>query len=226
MVSAPLTPAQETGKKVKSLTPELDASMVKVYKKSGDTALVNSQVMLALAAVPMKLKQELNQSGVHIVIVPSIPEYHPELAGKTANASAEKDYSHEDAQFREKQKEIVVAERVAHRSDEPDTDNQVARATLRELGHAIDSYNGWTSSTPEFIDDYIKDRARMAPAMIAKAHNYLQPGGKAGRKALFAELFQINRHGRARIKPRNEYLTKAFPMCSADVDRTIMQLGE
>jgi hypothetical protein len=111
-------------------------------------------------------------------------------------------------------------------SYEPDVDNQATRATLRELGRALDSCNGWISSTPEFIVDYNKDRAKMTPALLAKAHNYLQPGGKAGRKEVFAELFQINRHVRADFKPRNEYLTTAFPSCTADVAHTIKQLGE
>jgi len=199
------------------LAQNANAKFVQLFNQSSQCKETYAKVLAAIDALPASLRQEMQSSGLHIVVVPSLVEYRPELEGKIPNGyKPGRSFSHMDAQYRGKQNEIVVAATVARKSEDLIPNIRAGSATLHEFGHAYDHYANFPSRSDDFMSRYRQDCAALTQAQKDKDYYYLQEG-RNGPKELFAELFLFCFHEKAHLHVRHGNLVTDFPNCYAFV---------
>ena len=203
-------------------SPEQDASVVQVHRRTGDSDLVRRLVLQTLRVLPPSLKGELFGRGVHIVVAPTVTEFHPEFKGRVPRGyRPDQSYDHVKAQYRSAAREVLVAESALRgKGTQLQINREVSDATLHELGHAFDHTRGILSARDPFRTAYEADQQKLSAQQRGKYRYFLQTG-KAGPLELFAEMFQVYHHRRARVVPRNANLIWDFPTCYAIMESTM-----
>ena len=192
-----------------------------------DTGGLQDQVTQALEAVPSRLRTELYNTGVRVVLVPTFLAYQPQWSNQIPRGwRKELDYRYIDALYMPDRKEVVVAARSLDvRSGQPHLARRTLAVTLHELGHAFDRANKVLSSGPAFLAAYRSDCAPLK-ADQQKRYHYMLQGNQAGQKELFAELFMMHFRTRAHATPQFPQLATDFPRCYAELDRVLAAYEE
>jgi hypothetical protein len=200
-----------------------DLSLVEAISKGPETDTVYKEVSLAVAAIPLRIKRQLDDAGVRWKVVPTLVDYSPEAAGRVSPGWEGKDYSYVGGTVLRKSNEVIIAVR-ARRSNDGVLDlcKHRRRCTLHETGHAFDHIVLNTfSATPEFLDAYAFDCERLNAAQRQHRAFELQPGG-SGPAETFATLFAQAVEQKAHLREDivND-LAKDFPRSFEVVKRLI-----
>jgi len=167
-----------------------DVALIKIHRRTQDTAEVYDDVVRALHAIPKQLKKDLLTQGYSILICPMVNEAEPEKIQEKPRG-----YVYGGGQdnvfglCQGSKKTILIAERASYHSSMPAKNPDTVNTALHELGHAYDYCTG-LSSSPPFSTDYAEDSSKLTNTQRTEFQYFVQDGN-AGAQETFAELFML-----------------------------------
>lgn len=201
-----------------------DLSLVQNVASGPEADAVYKAVSLAVAAIPLPIKHQLDAAGVRWKVVSTLVEYNPECAGKISPGWEGKDYSYVGGTVLRKSNEVIIAVRARRTKDGVlDLTNHRRRCTLHETGHAVDHIvlNSF-SKTAEFREAYTSDSDRLTAAQ-REQHRFSLQAGDAGPAETFATLFAQAVEEKANLQADRHFndITTTFPRAFEVVKRLI-----
>lgn len=193
------------GKEAKTGDP-LDSSMVSILRQTGDSKQAHQQVLQALSCIPHSVKEELTQSGVKILITPSITDARPEKKGQRPEGYVHGgDYENCPGMYTTDRNTLYIAERAQIDNNPRSFNTRIPEVALHELGHAYD-FNKNLVTSSEFKEAYRQDMQHLSSSLKERYYYYTQEADQG--HELFAELFAT-----ANGSHDTPGLDRAFPRC-------------
>ena len=189
----------------------VDSTMISILRRTSETDAVHDQVLKALKAIPLPLRQKLIYWGLKIEITPTLLESNPQFANeKPRGYTHGGGYDNCSGLYQTKENKIYIAERSSMFNSPFKPSTEIAGTVLHEVGHAFDRMER-LSNSEEFTASYQDDCSRFTNE-VRREFEYFTQEGQAGPSELFAELFA------AGIAPPGAELTsndlpRAFPRC-------------
>ncbi len=189
----------------------IDKTLVEVKRTTADTNFALSQVDRALKIVPKKIRDELKDFGVKVMVTPGMVEADPDLAMERPRGYVHGGgYTNCPAMYRGNSKLILISERVSWKSSVPRQNPEICASMLHEMGHAFDHCRRNLSQNPVYTRNYTEDLQCLTNTQKNTFPYYTQGDG-AGESELFAELFSFAADPRLLTVPYNASLAKTFP---------------
>ncbi len=167
-----------------------DLSLITIQQRSAETDNVYEAVSKAVAAIPLRIKQQIDQAGIRWIICSTLVDYDPSLADVKARGwGPGLDFRYVAGTYSPKHNKILIAERALRTSDGVlSVRSHRLETTLHETGHAYDKVLNYYSRDPAFRAAYEADSRRLTDLQLQKYKYYLQ-AGNTGSSETFAELF-------------------------------------
>ncbi len=200
-----------------------DLSLITIQQRSAETDNVYKAVSTAVAAMPLRIKQQIDEAGIRWIICSTLVDYDPALVDAKARGwGPGLDFRYVAGTYSLKHNKILIAERALRTSDGVLSERgHRLETTLHETGHAYDKVLNYYSRDPAFRAAYEADCARLADAQRPKLKYYLQ-AGNAGPSETFAELFDkcIMQTANLPLELPND-ITTTFPNCCVIMKRLL-----
>lgn len=193
-------------------------------KHTGVSDLAMAQVLLGLKEIPRTYRHQLENAGYKVLVVPTILDAMPQLAGQVPRGFAQGSTWHNaNGTFDRIRKLIIVAEKIDIAGGASSQEALLDETVQHEFGHAYDHFIGLkvlgkssTNPYPEFSQGpafsraYDQDVAGFPGDLKGRFAYFLQPGA-AGKEELFAQMFPIFFGNTPRPGTYEEFFKIAFP---------------
>lgn len=179
-----------------SLAQEVSAVTISLVSATSVSDRFQRETEAATRSVPLQVWKTLDDAGWRVQLAEFVVDAAPTLRGvRPAGWPRHLTWDNSDAIHLPSAKLLVVAEKRRDRNGEVVASSRVAGVLRHELGHAFDMAAGGRSgrnlsSSPEFMEAYRNDTARILQAQRDNLAYYLQ-AGRSGSQETFAEAFAV-----------------------------------